>query len=128
MSSGIFLSFFIYLSLLLSCLGTSFSSRLFQWGSRHLFQQSSLVEALLSESISLTPKDFYWCPWTIPYSSAKRITVYERTRCLIEQVWVKEGDRNHVTTCGISFFPLSLCERVSSQTSKTYGLNMIIIN
>ena len=111
MSSGIFLSFFTYLSLLRSCLGISFSSRLFQWGSRHLFQQSSLVGALLSKSISLAPKDSYWCQWTIPYSSAKRITVHERTCCLIGRVWVKEGDRNHVTTCGISFFPPNLCDR-----------------
>lgn len=97
--------------------------------------QQTFVPAVQSHggsSISIyftrTPKDSYWCQWTIPYSTAKRITVSERTHCLTGQVWEKEGGRNHVTTCGISFFPSATEKKVQSQTPKTYGLKMITIN
>ena len=65
------------------------------------------VEALLSASIPLTATIPIGVNGQYPTLLPKE-SLSQRIHCLMGQVWVKEGDRNHVTTSGVSFFPLNL--------------------
>lgn len=124
-----YLSLFLHLSLFSSFLVWDFILK-------HTLSmgQQTFVPAVQSRggsSISIYstyPKDSYRCQWTIPYSTAKRITVSKDT--LSDGAGLGEGRRQKSCNHLWGFFlpPQPLRKKVQSQTPKTYGLNMIIIN